>query len=188
MFGDSHVKRYQSFLSRKIVSPFYRCSCLYQWPHGRSYSAGCNRPSQVDDTLRRRLEKRIYTPPSTRKCIEYHNYIRIRNAPRAQSSAGLSLKSVMQSNTTWKSVHHLPTHGYQLFLVSSPTFCGVSCTSKSVHTFYAILLIDKNHNHPWKIEKSYILLTDTNYCIVAFHPIPPIYVYVSDPSIHPSTE
>ena len=94
----------------------------------------------------------------------------------------------MQSNTTWKSVHHLPTHGYQLFLVSSPTYCGVSCTSKSVHTFYAILLINKNHNHPWKIEKSYILLTDTNYCIVAFHPIPPIYFYVSDPSIHPPSK
>ena len=93
----------------------------------------------------------------------------------------------MQSNTTWKSVHHLPTHGYQLFLVSSPTYCGVSC--KSVHTFYAMLLIDKNHNHPWKIEnKSDILLTDTNSCIVTFHPIPPIYFYVSDPSIHPPSK
>ena len=93
----------------------------------------------------------------------------------------------MQSNTTWKSVHHLPTHGYQLFLVSSPTYCGVSC--KSVHTFYAMLLIDKNHNHPWKIENKYdILLTDTNSCIVTFHPIPPIYFYVSDPSIHPPSK
>ena len=93
----------------------------------------------------------------------------------------------MQSNTTWKSVHHLPTHGYQLFLVSSPTYCGVSC--KSVHTVYAMLLIDKNHNHPWKIEnKSDILLTDTNSCIVTFHPIPPIYFYVSDPSIHPPSK
>ena len=93
----------------------------------------------------------------------------------------------MQSNTTWKSVHHLPTHGYQLFLVSSPTYCGVSC--KSVHTFYAMLLIDKNHNHPWKIEnKSDILLTDTNSCIVTFHPIPPISFYVSDPSIHPPSK
>ena len=152
MFGYSRVKRHQSFLSRKIVSSFYRCSCLYQWPHGRSYNAGCNQPPQVDDALRRRLEKRIYTPPSTRECIEYYNDIRNRNAPRAQTSAGLSLRSVMQSNTTWKSVHHLPNHGYQLFLVSSPTYCGVSC--KSVHTFYAMLLIDKNHNHPWKIEKS----------------------------------
>ena len=151
MFGCSRVKRHQSFLSPKIVSSFYRCSCLYQWPHGRSYSAGCNQPSQVDDTLRRRLEKRIYTPPSTRECIEYYNDIRNRDAPRAQTSAGLSLRSVMQSNTTWKSVHHLPTQGYQLFLVSSPTYCGVSC--KSVHMFYVMLLIDKNHNHPWKIEK-----------------------------------
>ena len=154
MFGYSRVKRYQSFVSRKIVSSFYRCSCLYQWPHGRSYSAGCNQPSQVDDTLRRRLHKRIYTPPFTRKRIEYYNDIRNWNAPRAQTSAGLSLRSVMQSNTTWKSVRHLPTHGYQLFLVSSPTYCGVSC--KSVHTFYAMLLIDKNHNHPWKIETSHI--------------------------------
>ena len=122
-----------------------------------------------------------------RECIAYYNDIRNRNAPRAQTSAGLSLSSVMQSNTTWKSVHHLPTHGYQLFLVSSPTYCGVSC--KSVHTFYAMLLIDKNHNHPWKIEnKSDILLTDTNSCIVAFHPIPPIYFYVSDPSIHPPSK
>ena len=149
MFGYSRVKRHQVFLSRKIVSSFYRCSCLYQWPHGRSYSAGCNQPSQVDDTLRRRLEKRIYIPPSTRECIEYYNDIRNRNAPRAQTSAGLSLRRVMHS----------------LRNVANRQESQPSLTNK---------------------KKSYILLTDTNSCIVAFHPIPPIYFYVSDPSIHPS--
>ena len=93
----------------------------------------------------------------------------------------------MQSNTSWKSVLHLPTHGYQLFLVSSPTYCGVSC--KSVHTFYAMLLIDKNHNHPWKIEKSSIYRHKFLHCRFSSHPTNQFWRKWSlHPSIHPPSK
>ena len=89
MFGDSRVKRHQSFLSHKIILSFYRCSWLYEWPHSHSYSAGCNQPSQVDHTLRHQLEKCIYIPPITCEYIEYYNDIRNRNARESKPAPPL---------------------------------------------------------------------------------------------------
>ena len=153
MFGDSPVKRHQSFSSHKIVLSSNRCSSLYQWPHARSYNAGSDQPSQADDTLRRRLGKSIYISPSTRDYIEYYNIIRNRNAPGAQTSAAPNLRSVEQSNKAWNSIC-LSTICPPMVINCSKCHLRpiLECFVNQFMRFYVMLPVDKNHHHPWIIE------------------------------------
>ena len=156
MFGDSRVKRHQSFLSHKIILSFYRCSWLYEWPHSHSYSAGCNQPSQVDHTLRHQLEKCIYIPPITFTCeyIEYYNDIRNRNAREPKPAPPLV-------RGAWNSL----TKRNSLFTICAPP----PPPPPSLFTICAPPPPPTPTPHPMVINYTASYLTDTNSYIVAFH-------------------